>query len=192
MNSTSNIPFLDLITPHHQLEEELVAVFRRVLGTAGFIGGPMVEGFEKEFAQFCEVPFCVGVGSGTDAVRFSLMAAGVGTGDIVITVPNTFIATTEAISQVGALPKFVDIDPRTYNMDPARLQEFLENQCQINSKTGVLEHRETRQRIAAIIPVHLFGQMADMDAIMARQRSTTTTWKAITEDWMPFRREFSR
>lgn len=166
MNSTSNIPFLDLITPHHQLEEELVAVFRNVLGTAGFIGGPMVEGFEKEFAQFCDVPFCVGVGSGTDAVRFSLMAAGVGTGDIVITVPNTFIATTEAISQAGAQPKFVDIDPRTYNMDPARLQEFLENECQINSKTGVLEHRETRQRIAAVVPVHLFGQMADMDAIM--------------------------
>ena len=166
MNSTPNIPFLDLITPHHQLEEELVAVFRNVLNTAGFIGGPMVEGFEKEFAQFCDVPFCVGVGSGTDAVRFSLMAAGVGTGDIVITVPNTFIATTEAISQAGAQPKFVDIDPRTYNMDPARLQEFLENECKINRKTGALEHRETRQRIAAIIPVHLYGQMADMDAIM--------------------------
>jgi dTDP-4-amino-4,6-dideoxygalactose transaminase len=164
--STSNIPFLDLITPHRQLEEELVAIFRRVLCTAGFIGGPMVEGFEKEFAQFCDVPFCVGVGSGTDAVRFSLMAAGIGAGDIVITVPNTFIATTEAISQTGALPTFVDVDPRTYNMDPARLQEFLENRCQINRKTGVLEHRETRQRIAAIIPVHLFGQMADMDAIM--------------------------
>jgi dTDP-4-amino-4,6-dideoxygalactose transaminase len=164
--STSNIPFLDLITPHQQLEEELVVVFRNVLGTAGFIGGPMVEGFEKEFAQFCDVPFCVGVGSGTDAVRFSLMAAGVGRGDIVITVPNTFIATTEAISQAGAQPKFVDIDPRTYNMDPARLQEFLENECQTNGKTGALEHRETRQHVAAIIPVHLFGQMADMDAIM--------------------------
>ncbi len=166
MSSISNIPFLDLITPHHQLEQELVAVFRNVLGTAGFIGGPMVEGFEKEFAQFCDVPFCVGVGSGTDAVRFCLMAAGVGTGDIVITVPNTFIATTEAISQAGAQPKFVDIDPRTYNMDPVKLQEFLENDCEINVKTGVLEHRETRLRIAAIIPVHLFGQMADMDAIM--------------------------
>jgi dTDP-4-amino-4,6-dideoxygalactose transaminase len=164
--STSNIPILDLITPHQQLEEELVVVFRNVLGTAGFIGGPMVEGFEKEFAQFCDVPFCVGVGSGTDAVRFSLMAAGVGRGDIVITVPNTFIATTEAISQAGAQPKFVDIDPRTYNMDPARLQEFLENECQTNGKTGALEHRDTRQHVAAIIPVHLFGQMADMDAIM--------------------------
>lgn len=166
MNSTSNIPFLDLITPHHQLEEELTAVFRSVLGTAGFIGGPMVEGFEKDFAQFCDTAFCVGVGSGTDAVRFALMAAGIGAGDIVITVPNTFIATVEAISQAGAQPKFVDIDSRTYNMDPAKLEKFLETECQINGRTGILEHRETHQRIAAILPVHLYGQMADMDAIM--------------------------
>lgn len=166
MSSTSNIPFLDLITPHHQLEEELTAVFSSVLGTAGFIGGPMVEGFEKDFAQFCETAFCVGVSSGTDAVRFALMAAGIGAGDIVITVPNTFIATVEAISQAGAQPRFVDIDSRTYNMDPAKLQKFLETECQINGRTGILEHRETRQRIAAILPVHLYGQMADMDAIV--------------------------
>lgn len=166
MNLTSNIPFLDLVTPHHELEEELVSVFRGALATAGFIGGPMVEGFEKEFAQFCDTPYCVGVGSGTDALRFALMVAGIGTGAIVITVPNTFIATTEAISQAGAQPRFVDIDERTYNMDPARLQEYLETECQINRKTGVLEHRETRERIAAIIPVHLYGQMADMDAIL--------------------------
>lgn len=166
MNLTSNIPFLDLVTPHRELEEELVSVFRGALSTAGFIGGPMVEEFEKEFAQFCDTSYCVGVGSGTDALRFSLMAAGIGTGDIVITVPNTFIATTEAISQAGAQPRFVDIDERTYNMDPARLQEYLETECQINRKTGVLEHRETRERIAAILPVHLYGQMADMDAIL--------------------------
>lgn len=166
MNSTSIIPFLDLVTPHRELEEELVSVFRSALGTAGFIGGPMVEGFEKEFAQFCDTPHCVGVGSGTDALRFALMAAGIGGGDIVITVPNTFIATTEAISQAGAQPRFVDIDERTYNMDPAKLQGYLETECQINRKTGVLEHRETRERIAAILPVHLYGQMADMDAIL--------------------------
>lgn len=166
MSSTSNIPFLDLITPHHQLKEELTAVFSSVLGTAGFIGGPMVEGFEKDFAQFCETAFCVGVSSGTDAVRFALMAAGIGAGDIVITVPNTFIATVEAISQAGAQPRFVDIDSRTYNMDPAKLEKFLETECKINGRTGILEHRETRQRIAAILPVHLYGQMADMDAII--------------------------
>jgi dTDP-4-amino-4,6-dideoxygalactose transaminase len=166
MNHTSGIPFLDLITPHRELEEELVSVFRSALGTAGFIGGQMVEGFEKEFAQFCDAPYCVAVGSGTDALRFALMASGIGAGDIVITVPNTFIATTEAVSQTGAQPRFVDIDERTYNMDPAQLQQFLETECQLNPRTGMLEHKETRQRIAAILPVHLYGQMADMDAII--------------------------
>lgn len=164
--STSNIPFLDLVTPHHDLQEELSSVFRKALDTAGFIGGPVVEGFEKEFAQFCDVPYCVGVGSGTDAVRFALLAAGVARDEIVITVPNTFIATTEAITQVGATPKFVDVDDRTFNMDPARLREYLETQCRINGKTGGLEDRATRHRVAAILPVHLYGQMADMDSIM--------------------------
>ncbi|HLW53537.1 MAG TPA: DegT/DnrJ/EryC1/StrS family aminotransferase [Candidatus Angelobacter sp.] len=166
MNSTIHIPFLDLITPHQLLEEELLSVFRAALHSASFVGGPAVENFEKSFAQLCDVPYCVGVGSGTDAVRFCLMAAGVAAGDIVITVPNTFIATTEAISQAGAQPRFVDIGERTYNMDPAKLQEFLETKCQVNFKTGILEERETRQRVAAIVPVHLYGQMADMDAVM--------------------------
>lgn len=165
MNQAASIPFLDLVTPHRELEEELVSVFRGVLGTGGFVGGRMVEDFEKEFAAFCEAPHCVAVGSGTDALRFILIAAGIGVGDMVITVPNTFIATTEAISQAGAQPAFVDIDERTYNMHPAQLQQFLETQCQINPRTGMLEHRATLQRIAAILPVHLYGQMADMDAI---------------------------
>ncbi len=93
---------------------------------AGFIGGPEVEGFEKEFAAFCDTTHCVAVSSGTDALRFALMAAGIGQGDVVVTVPNTFIATTEAISQAGATIAFVDIDERTYNMDPEKLREYLE------------------------------------------------------------------
>lgn len=163
---TANIPFLDLVTPHRELEPELIAAVRGALRSAGFIGGPVVEKFETDFAQFCEAPHCVGVGSGTDAVRFALMAAGIKAHDIVITVPNTFIATTEAISQVGAVPRFVDIDERTYNMSPARLQEFLEERCKVDPVTGALEERGTRRRIAAIVPVHLYGQMADMDAIV--------------------------
>jgi dTDP-4-amino-4,6-dideoxygalactose transaminase/acetyltransferase-like isoleucine patch superfamily enzyme len=166
MSSTENIPFLDLVTPHRELEPELLSVVRDALRSAGFIGGPVVEKFEKEFAQFCEAPYCVGLGSGTDAVRFVLMAAGIGANDIVITVPNTFIATVEAVTQAGATPRFVDVDAHTYNMSPARLQEFLENKCEINPATGVLEERQTRQRIAAILPVHLYGQMAEMDAII--------------------------
>src|SRR5438270_867850 len=129
MSETNLVPFLDLLTPHLELEEELVLVVRNALHTAGYIGGSVVEGFERDFANFSETQFCVGVGSGTDAVRFALMAAGVQHGDSVITVPNTFIATTEAISQVGALPEFVDIDECTYNIDPKKLRDFLETQC---------------------------------------------------------------
>src|ERR1039457_1481820 len=115
---TNRIPFLDLVTPQRELKDELVAVFEHALDTAGFIGGPMVEDFERNFAKFCQTQHCIGVGSGTDALRFALIAAGVKQGDVVVTVPNTFIATTEAITQSGATPNFVDVDGSTYNMDP--------------------------------------------------------------------------
>src|SRR4029077_13939285 len=101
-----------------ELEEELVSVFRAALRRAAFIGGSEVESFEREFAEFCGARHSVGVGSGTDALRFALIAAGVQPRDTVVTVPNTFIATTEAISQAGARPAFVDVDERTYTMDP--------------------------------------------------------------------------
>jgi len=148
------------------MEEELVSVFRKALKSAGFIGGPMVEQFEKEFAQFCETEHCVGVGNGTDALRFALIAAGVQPGDTVVTVPNTFIATTEAISQAGARPDFVDIDERTYNMDARRLREYFETQCCLDRATGKLLSRKTGSPVAGIVPVHLYGQMADMDPIL--------------------------
>jgi len=164
------VPFVDLITPHAHLEEELVAVFRRALQSGGFIGGPAVSGFENDFAAFCMTTHCAGVSSGTDALRFALMAVGVKGGDCVITVPNTFIATTEAITQCGAVPAFVDIDERTYNMDPERLREFIETQCDIENKTGRPVTRKKRQPVTAVIPVHLYGQTADMDAITALAR----------------------
>jgi dTDP-4-amino-4,6-dideoxygalactose transaminase len=163
--SLSSIPFLDLVTPHVELEQELTAVFQKALHTAGFIGGPMVENFEKAFATFCGTDHAVGVGSGTDALRFALMATGVGPGDVVVTVPNTFIATTEAISQAGALPEFVDIDERTYNMDPEKLREYLETQC-TGSAGGRLVSKRSNRPVRAIVPVHLYGQMADMDLIL--------------------------
>jgi dTDP-4-amino-4,6-dideoxygalactose transaminase len=97
--TNENIPFLDLVTVHRELQDELIDVLKTALKSAGFIGGPMVQGFEEDFARFCEAQFCVGVGNGTDALRFALIAAGVKSGDIAITVPNTFIATTEAISR---------------------------------------------------------------------------------------------
>jgi dTDP-4-amino-4,6-dideoxygalactose transaminase len=166
--STSNsnsIPFLDLITPHAELERELTEVFHKALHTAGFIGGAMVEDFEKAFATFCETTHSIAVSSGTDALRFALMAAGVTSGDVVVTVPHTFIATTEAISQAGALPEFVDIDERTYNLSPEKLQDYLE-QCS-RDKSGRLISGRSGRPVTAIVPVHLYGQMADMDAIFA-------------------------
>jgi dTDP-4-amino-4,6-dideoxygalactose transaminase len=162
---TNSIPFLDLVTPHVELEQELTAVFQKALRTAGFIGGPMVEDFEKAFAAFCNASYSVAISSGTDALRFALMACGVKSGDVVVTVPHTFIATTEAISQAGALPEFVDIDEQTFNMDPAKLREYLENQCHVDP-SGKLISRRSNRPVTAIVPVHLYGQMADMDAIL--------------------------
>jgi dTDP-4-amino-4,6-dideoxygalactose transaminase len=159
------IPFLDLVTPHVELEKELTGVFRRALLTAGFIGGPVVENFEKAFAAFCGASHSVAVSSGTDALRFAIMACGVQPGDVVLTVPNTFIATTEAISQAGALPEFVDIDERTYNMSVEMLQRVLEEQC-TRGKAGKLVSRRSGRPVTAVVPVHLYGQMADMDSIL--------------------------
>ncbi len=164
-HSANSIPFLDLVTPHVELEQELTEVFQKALRTAGFIGGPMVEDFEKAFAAFCEASYAVAISSGTDALRFALMASGVKSGDVVVTVPHTFIATTEAISQAGALAEFVDIDEQTYNMDPVKLAEYLEKQCTVND-AGALISRRSGRRVTAIVPVHLYGQMADMDPIL--------------------------
>ncbi len=166
MSVASNIPFLDLVTPHLELEQELTGVFRKALHTAGFIGGPMVEEFETCFAEFCGVEYAVAVSSGTDALRFALIACGILCGDVVVTVPHTFIATTEAISQSGALPEFVDIDEQTYNMSVDRLREYLEEKCTRNESGALISLRSNR-RVTAIVPVHLYGQMADMDGILA-------------------------
>ncbi|HUO25031.1 MAG TPA: DegT/DnrJ/EryC1/StrS family aminotransferase [Candidatus Aquilonibacter sp.] len=168
------VPFLDLVTPHVELENDLLQVVRTALRSAAFIGGPAVADFERDFAAFCQTQHAVAVSSGTDALRFALMACGVRAGDAVLTVPNTFIATTEAISQAGALPEFVDVDERTYNMDPARLEHYLENECTADSEGRLITRRSGRP-VTAVVPVHLYGQMADMDAILelaARYRLT--------------------
>ncbi len=159
------IPFLDLVTPHVEMEAELVEIFRDCIRQAHFIGGSMLEEFERDFAQFCDTKYCIGVANGTDAVRFALMASGVKSGDLVITVPNTFIATTEAISQAGGQPVFVDIDESTYNLDPAKLSRFLAEECHRDA-SGKLMHLGTEPPVTAIVPVHLYGQMADMDRIL--------------------------
>lgn len=162
--NTNPIPFLDLITPHVTLEKELTEVFTSVLRKASFIGGSYVENFEKEFAAYCNTKYAVALNSGTDAVRFALIAAGVKSGDTVITVPNTFIATTEAISQAGAHIDFVDVDENTSSIDTQKLAEYFINKC--DYKNGALFDKKTNSPVTALVPVHLYGQCADMDPIM--------------------------
>jgi dTDP-4-amino-4,6-dideoxygalactose transaminase len=142
------IPFLDLRAHHNSIREELETAIREVIDSNAFAGGPFVAKFEQDFATFCGAANAIGVGNGTDALWLTLLALGVGAGDEVITVPMTFMATAEAISYCGAKPVFVDIDERTYTLDPDLLE------------------RAITPKTKAIIPVHLFGQTADMDAIL--------------------------
>ena len=151
-----NIPFLDLISPHVALKEELLQSVSAALDTASFIGGPQVTQFETEFAAFVGTTHAVGLANGTDALRLALIAMNLPAGSKVITVPNSFIATTEAISQAGLAIDFVDIDPGTCLMDPQRLADSLKN-----SFEGSKNNWPT-----AIVPVHLYGQCADMDPIL--------------------------
>ena len=121
-SAQARVPFLDLRVQHDPLMPELLEAFRQVTEASAFAGGPFVARFEKEFAAFCKSRYALGVGSGTDALWLSLLALGVGPGDEVITVPNSFMATAEAISLCGARPVFVDIDETTYTMDPVQLE----------------------------------------------------------------------
>jgi len=148
------VPFLDLKAHHDPIRAQLDSAIGEVINANAFAGGPFVAAFEKDFATYCGTEFAVGVGSGTEALWLSLLALGVGPGDEVITVPSTFMATAEAISFCGARPVLVDIEEQTYTMDPALLGPAI------------------TVRTKAIIPVHLFGQMADMDPILqlARRR----------------------
>jgi dTDP-4-amino-4,6-dideoxygalactose transaminase len=124
-----------------------------------------VEDFETAFAEFCDTRHAIAVNSGTDALRFAILASGVQPGDVVLTVPNTFIATTEAISQARAIPEFVDVDEQTYNMSTVMLQRYLEKKC-VRDKSGRLTSLRSGRPVTAIVPVHLYGQMADMDRIL--------------------------
>jgi dTDP-4-amino-4,6-dideoxygalactose transaminase len=143
------VPFLDLKSQHAPLRGEIDDAIAEVIDEAAFAGGPFVARFEADFATYCDCPHAVGVGSGTEALWLALLALGVGPGDEVITVPNSFMATAEAITYCGAKPVFVDVDERTYTMDPSALPKAF------------------TVRTKAIIPVHLYGQPADMDPILA-------------------------
>ena len=143
------IPFVDLKAQHSALKDELSAAIQRVLESCQFTLGPEVAAFETEFANYCQAEHGVAVNSGTSALHLALLAAGVGPGDEVITVPFTFVATVSAIHYTGATPVFVDIDPRSFTMDVTQLEAAITD------------------RTKAIIPVHLYGQPADMDPILS-------------------------
>ena len=143
-----DVPYFDLKAQYGAIREEILAALDRVCQNAAFILGTEVAEFEKEFAAYCEVKHCVALNTGTSALHLALLAAGVGPGDEVITTSNTFIATAEAISYTGARPIFVDIDPATANIDPLRIEAAITN------------------RTKAILPVHLYGRPADLDAIL--------------------------
>lgn len=147
------VPFLNLKVQYESIQDEIAAGLQEVLENTAFAGGPFVEKFEKEFASFCQTKSAVGVGSGTEALWLALQTLEVGDGDEVITTPNTFIATAEAITFSGAQPVFVDIDEQTYNMNPDYLESAITNKTK------------------AVIPVHLYGQSADMDTIMEISKS---------------------
>jgi dTDP-4-amino-4,6-dideoxygalactose transaminase len=143
------VPFVDLQTQFESLRPEIEAGMLEVLTTASFIHGKHVHAFEEDFAHYLGARHAIGVGNGTDALYLALRASGIGPGDEVITAANTFIATTEAITGTGATIVLVDVDPVTYTLDPNLVEEAITS------------------RTKAIIPVHLYGQPADMDAIMA-------------------------
>ena len=147
------VPFLDLKAQYASIKDEITVALQQVLDNTAFAGGPFVEKFEKDFASFCQCEHAIGVGSGTEALWAALLSLGVGPGDEVITAPNTFIATAEAISFCGAKPVFIDVDEQTYNLNPILLEDA------ITPKTK------------AIIPVQLFGQTADMDPIIEVARA---------------------
>jgi dTDP-4-amino-4,6-dideoxygalactose transaminase len=147
-----NVPFVDLKAQYQSIKPQIDAAIAAIIDDTAFIGGPAVKEFEEAFARYCGVSHCVGVANGTDAIYLALRALGVGAGDEVITVANSFIATSEAIKMAGAQVVFVDMDPRTYLIDVNRIEEKI---------TG---------RTKAIIPVHLYGQPADMDPILAIAR----------------------
>jgi dTDP-4-amino-4,6-dideoxygalactose transaminase len=163
-----NVPLLDLKSQYRSIEDRILAVTRQIYESQYFILGPHVEALEKKIADYCRCGYAVGVSSGTDALVLSLMAAGIGPGDRVISTPYTFFATTGAIARVGATPVFVDIDPQTYNLSPDKLHAAVAAMADDILKT-----------VKAIIPVHLYGQCADMESIL--EMAAARGWVVIED-----------
>ena len=162
------IPLLDLKAQYRELETEILDAMREVCASQQFILGPHVQELEECIAAYVQCPYSVGVSSGTDALLVALMALGVGPGDEVITSPFTFFATAGTIARLGARPWFCDIDPISYNLSPQSVAELIATQCE--RRNGCLVNRHSGGVVKALLPVHLFGQMADMDPLLALAR----------------------
>ena len=165
----TKVPLLDLKAQYAQIRAEVLPVIESVCASQHFILGEHVRAFEAEVAQYCGSSAGIGVSSGTDALLLALMAFGIGAGDEVITSPFTFFATAGTIARTGARPVFCDIDPETFNISAAAVESFIERQCRVDQ--GVLVNRWSGGRIRALMPVHLYGQSADMDALVRIARA---------------------
>ena len=161
-----SVPFVDLNLKHNSIKKELKAALQEVIASGKFVLGPKVCEFEAKVAKYCGTRFAIGVGSGTDALLLTLRGLEIGPGDEVITTPYTFFATPEAISLTGAVPVFVDIDSQTFNIDPTEIVKFLSRCCYFSVKSKFPVNRMTKAVVKAIIPVHLFGQCAEMAPII--------------------------
>lgn len=162
------IPFVDLSWQHNSIKQELKRAIEKVINKGRFILGSQVQEFEQRVAKYCGAKYGIGVASGTDALYLCLRGLGIEPGDEVITTPYTFFATAEAISLTGASPVFVDIDELTFNIDPAEIIKFLKKQCSFSLKSKYPINRKTKASVKAIIPVHLFGQCAEMGPILEK------------------------
>jgi dTDP-4-amino-4,6-dideoxygalactose transaminase len=161
----TNVPLLDLKAQFAQIRAEVMPVIEQVCASQRFILGEHVLGLEAEIAGYCASSAGIGVSSGTDALLLALMALEVGAGDEIITTPFTFFATAGTIARLGARPVFCDIDPVSFNLSPAAVQDFVDRQCSVQS--GQLINRTNGGRVKGLMPVHLYGQSADMDSLMA-------------------------
>ena len=162
--STVRVPLLDLKAQYREIEGEVLDVLKSVCASQMFILGPHVEAIEKQVAAYSQSAHGIGMSSGTDALLAALMAFDIGPGDAVITSPYTFFASAGVVSRLGARPIFVDIEPGTFNLDPKRLEEWIQKRGELRG--GALVERSSGARVKALMPVHLYGQMADMDALM--------------------------
>ena len=161
------VPILDLKAQYATIRAQVRAAIDDVFDSQRFILGPHGSALEEEMARYCGVPHAIGLASGTDALLLALRALGVGPGDAVITSPYTFFATAGVIVNAGARPVFVDIEPEGCNLDPQRLEHVLEHECRYDPSAGKLVHKRLGAAVKAIMPVHLYGQCADMEAIVA-------------------------